>query len=79
MENNIVLTARNKEELDKLINESLEKGYLIMGEPYLGDDNQLMQKMCKAKNIDLEMKTSAYLQYGFLAIFVVGVALIMMK
>ena len=60
MENDIVLTAPNKEELDKLINESMEKGFLIMGEPYLGDDSQLNQKMCKARNIDLELKTSAY-------------------
>jgi len=78
MKNHIVLTASNKEELDKLINESLEKGYLIMGELYLGDKSQLNQKMCKARNIDLESKTSAYLQYGFMTIFVIGVALIIM-
>jgi len=78
MDKHIVLTANSVEELNQMINKSLEKGFLIKGETYPEEDGQISQIMTKAKNIDRELVKTAYLQIGFLAFFAIGTALLMM-
>ncbi len=78
MDKRIVLTANNIEELNQMINNSLEKGFLIKGESYSEEDGKISQIMIKAKNIDRELVKTAYLQIGFLVFFAIGTALLMM-
>lgn len=55
MDYRVVLTADNKEELNKLIDGKLTEGYLLVGGMYVDEQNKLSQLMTLSNNIDGEV------------------------
>ncbi len=55
MDYRVVLTADNKEELNKLIDGKLKEGYLLVGGMYVGEENKSSQLMTLSNNIDGEV------------------------
>jgi len=51
----VVLTADNKEELNKLIDDKLKEGYLLAKGMYVDENNTLSQLMTLSNNIDGEI------------------------
>ena len=55
MENPLVLSAENQEQLDLLIDEKLKQGYQLQGGSAPGDDGDVQQIMVLPRNIDNEV------------------------
>ena len=54
-ENHIILTAGDKDELNKKIDEKLKQDYLLVGGMYKDENGVLSQNMSRPNNIDSEI------------------------
>ena len=54
-ENHIILTAGDKDELNKQIDEKLKQDYLLVGGMYKDENGVLSQNMSRPNNIDSEI------------------------